>query len=725
MTRYRISQMSHCPGWRLPTLAILGLVMLSLAASAAPQSNTTNPNFFNLPLKEFVALVHEQTGRSFQYTEQIAKKLDVKTNLLIDSEHAFAAEDLFVVFEATLASNGFALVPMPTGGPEIFEIIESTKIHSAAGGVFNPDNMENIPPDAQVLTYVFRFKHLPVEQVLGQIKQILDNKRAKTLAIPASNSLIVTDFASSIRRLAEIFRLMDQEVPIAELEIIKLQYLDATEIAGILSRILQAKQNAISQQTKKRSVIQITAEKRSNSLLILGNETERRDVKKLLIELDTEIAKPRRRIHYYNLKNTTNPEELAQTLSEIFNEDFVRTLALPETTTAGITPTSRAPRAPVRTSGNNQDASDTPVIVPYLPTNSLIISAAPEIYNEIEKLIHDLDRRQAQVRLKAYIFQVSHDFERDLGFELFGGSVSDSDSITGLRPVGGSMLGLSSLTVDTGSGTLTRIPNTSALSTGLVGVLFESAADRIPILMKASENQGDVNLMSQPVVTTNDNTEAVIKLVDVQPTSTSTFTDGGNVVQSVGNNAEAKTELKITPHIHGSRETEETDRRFITLDIGIIIETFGTRFDAALPPPKISREYTGQVVIPDGETVVIGGLTSDSFQETVQRIPLLGSIPLLGNLFRRTVKTNSKQNLVMFLQATVLDEDDFGDLRQLTKAQKEHLKEMGTKPAMIDTLQPELVSPATESQTAGESLEDQENRPKSTPSRRRRRPSKR
>ena len=281
--------------------------------------------------------------------------------------------------------------------------------------------------------------------------------------------------------------------------------------------------------------------------------------------------------------------------------------------------------------------------------------APPEVQVEIAALLEELDRRKPQVLIEALVIVVSSGSDKDVGVELASwGGESEHGGI------GATNFDFSTYDYATGVRTITE-------GLGLTGAVINNA--EIPILLRSLLVENDGRVISRPRILANDNSEANFTSVDEEPyTSINTITST-TATTSYGGSEEAGTKLTITPHI--------SEGDYLSLDIALEISQFtGKATSSEVPPAKRSDTVTTAVTVPDKSTIVIGGLSGFHSSETVSKVPILGDIPLLGLLFRRTQTTRDDTTEYIFIKAQIIRDEDFGDLKDLSQESHEKARKL-------------------------------------------------
>lgn len=298
--------------------------------------------------------------------------------------------------------------------------------------------------------------------------------------------------------------------------------------------------------------------------------------------------------------------------------------------------------------GSDVTAAFDPNIVSVIadPDNNQVIVSAPiKQQDDLAKLINRLDRRKPQVFLQAMIVSVSDTENFTLAFE--------------------SQINAGQFGLNTGN-TLSSLPtgsnfgDTRSVSGGLAGLTAAVImTNQIPIIINASQTDTDVRILSTPQLLVNDNQESEIVALSEQPFQEVTPSNGGTV-SSFGGFAEAGTTLRVTPSI--------SDGGFLRLDYFVELSNFtATSGVDGSPPPRDRNTVQGTATVPSDATIVIGGITVDNVRDTVVKVPLLGDIPLVGELFRNTSKINTKSKLYVFLTPRIMTDPNFIDLKLMSE----------------------------------------------------------
>lgn len=411
------------------------------------------------------------------------------------------------------------------------------------------------------------------------------------------------------------------------------------------------------------------------------------EIEMLVASLDCEVTEANSNIHIYELKNT-NAEDIQDVLTQLL-QDGTRRSARPSGAGGRGRPAANSAGA----SGTNEQ--DFVNIVADANTNSLLITATRQRFDEIAEIIERLDQRRPQVLVQAAIAELSDNDLENIGVELleaagnmdgvFGGSSFGLSTIDTRGNVTGSSTGDGGDGTGTGGGTgggtsttseeffsdLVRIPNLDA--TGFTGGIFRNFLE-VPVLVQLFKQVVKGNLVSVPSILVNDNQEARIVVGNEIPTTSvnqGQFSDQ----TSFQGYQEANLELVISPTI--------SNDNYLRLEVTISIAAFtGSQIDPSIPPPRTNRELTTNITLQSGRTVVIGGLTTDNYRETVNGIPLLMDIPILGYLFRSSSTSRERTTLYVFITPTILDE--FEALERISYERKLEIAKLDGQIEMVD-----------------------------------------
>ncbi len=296
--------------------------------------------------------------------------------------------------------------------------------------------------------------------------------------------------------------------------------------------------------------------------------------------------------------------------------------------------------------------------------NQVVINAPIKQQESVEILISELDQQRPQVYIEAMIVSIADNQDYTLAFET---QLNRGDFSLGTN------FGLSSR--DNFTDPKTVSPSLSGLTQALI------STDAVPLIINATQTNTDVRILSTPQLLVNDNQESEIVSIEEQPYSEVTSgTNGGDALEGFGGYAEAGTTLRVTPSI--------SKAGFIRMEYYVELSNFIGIGSDGLPPATNRRTVEGGVTVPSNGTIVLGGITVDDVRDTIVKVPFVGDIPLVGELFRRTNKVNNQSKLYVFLTPRIMTDPNFNDLKLFSQGPQaemqveDHLPEL--EPAVID-----------------------------------------
>jgi general secretion pathway protein D len=586
---------------RSTRLALLLALALPLAA-AAQQSPQITPNYKDADLGQVIEAVSQVTGKNFIVDPRVRAQVTMLSNTPMNADAFYEA------FLAILQVHGFVAVP---SGSVIKILPDATARQLPANDL--PDRVS--ATSDEIVTQVIQVRNISAAQLVPILRPLIP-QYGHLAAYPSANILIISDRASNVNRMVRIIARIDRSGD-GEIEVIRLEHASASEIVRVVNA-LNAAQGAEGAGGGARMV----ADERTNSVLLGGEESQRLRFRTLIAHLDTPLeAGGDTQVRYLRYADA---EKLAAKLKE-------QALA-----TAPAQPGQAAPAG----------GSDRSVTIWADPeTNALIITAPPKTMRSLMQVVDRLDIRRAQVMIESMLVEVSQDASRDLGVNWIVDGSGDN-FLVGLfnTPIAGASIADIAAGIDD--------PSKATPPRGLtIGAgRNQETGTNFAAILRALSSDGNTNVVSMPSVITLDNEEAQIKVAQEVPYKTGSYTttaDGANNPFQTIERKEVGNILKITPQI--------TDENTILLKIeqeasGISVAASAVAGDLVTN----KRTITTRVLVDDGGMIVLGGLIEDRLTESEQRVPLLGSIPLLGNLFKVRNTQKTKTNLMVFIRPRVL-----------------------------------------------------------------------
>ncbi|HQW80716.1 MAG: type II secretion system secretin GspD [Rhodanobacteraceae bacterium] len=597
--------MSPRPLALLVALAFVAPLAAQQQAPGAPLLNGKNTlNLKDADVRTFISTVSEITGKNFIVDPRVEGKVNVISTQPMDKD------EVYRVFESVLRVHGFALVP---AGDVIKVLPEAVAVQDGAASspVIGPDSLT---------TRVIPLKYVSPNALLTVLRPLIPQS-GQIVASPSGNAIIVTDRAGNVARIESIISRIDT-ISDSAVEAIPLQHANAQEVAATLNKLGGEVNGAKS--------AMVVADARTNSILLSGESSARLKARAMITHLDT-------------------PLDAGESTQVVYLRyaDAEQLVALLDTVAATLTGGSTA-----------KDAARAATIQAHKDTNSLIITAAPAVFRSLQSVIRSLDVRRAQVLIEALIAEVSDETAREIGIQwqatdglshegVVGGTnfpTAGNGGIVGAitNPLGALGAGLN-LGYITGTTTITG-------ANGEPSTVYEVGA-----LAKLLRGDSRSNILSEPSIVTLDNKEATIKVGQEVPFLTGQYTNTGsnggganqptNPFQTIERKDVGLT-LKVTPHINEGDE--------VALDLNQIVSSLAPSVDGASDLITNNREISTSVLVKDGGMLVLGGLTSHEMTESISKVPALGDIPLLGNLFKYRKATMVKRNLMIFLRPRIL-----------------------------------------------------------------------
>lgn len=645
-------------------------------------------NATDVEIKDMIKQISKATGTNFLIEEKLRGKITIISEKPMTKEMAYQA------FLSALQVMGYTTVETPAG---LIKIVPTKQALSEPIDLYKSDH----PNTDRFITRIIQVANISANDLSTVIKPLV-SKDGNLFAYPQTNSLIITDSGANIERVLRIVKELDHEGPQEVIEIIPIKHADAADITEKVLSLYESQIGSAAGANQARgrqvrrggpeleespSISKVISDERTNSLIVLGDKRSIIKLRGLIDRLDTPTDGTEGSIHVYYLKHA-NAKEMAEVLSSLVSG------AKPDKNKKGAakTPTAQPARpaaaAKDEAVGAVQLSGDVKVTADE-STNSLVITASPKDFQIlITQVINKLDIPRRQVYLEAVVMELRVEKNRSLGLagnfgnilNLGGNKLSAFGALLPLAPqvlsglatgAGGLAAGgFSERSIDLalGDGTTASIPAVSAI-------------------LHALQTDTNVNVLSTPSILTLDNEEAQIQV------GNEIGIPSGTTISAAGTSLSVTREdtgiiLKVTPQISES----DTVRLKLAQEITNVIP--GGATDQQLGPTLTKRAVTTVVVAHDKQTIVIGGLLEDNSNVTTHKIPLLGDVPIVGNLFKNRSTRMNKTNILVFITPYVIrDRSDylgilqkkieernlfidlnygFGDRKKIRKALREH-----------------------------------------------------
>ncbi len=654
------------------------LLAISFLGQVFAQEDKTDVNMSNIELEEFIKLVARVTNKRILYDNTLKGR-----KIFLISPNSVNKDELYKIFLSVIEYNGFVLEISGTGDQELIKIKRNiVGPWTATRTLYHEHELNQVQSDDQFITMVIKLNYISAREVQTTLRALrISNPQGGNLGgIEGSNTILITDFAPNVKRVYEVIKLMDQQGPEQSFKVIKLKNATADDVAEKLNDFV-AKQKQASAAVgtgPELDQIKIVPDRRLNAVIVQAYQEKMVQIEKLVTELDQNLDSEPSNIHYIRLKHA-DATKLQETLAKVLEGGGLAQKALGET---GKT-----------SSAAGANRSITPSIQAEPQTNSLIVQADSSTWREIESIIKQVDVRRPQVLIEGALIEVSPEDMLGMGIELFWAESAQDDKVTF---GGGTDFGFSNLVVVDDEGNASKIDSstkefTDAKKIGKVPVPTRSDFSRsftalmnykdvftIPAILKAIKTEGNFKILSMPSVLTNDHEKAQIKVADAAPSQSATENNSGSRTESFSGFQEAGTTLNITPHISG-------ETNYLRLEIEQSIDEFDkSQTSIGGVPPKRIRKIATSITVPDGQTVAIGGFTFDSQSETIEKIPLLGDLPILGLFFQTRIVNHRKRNIYLFVTPHILREESFKDLYQHSYDYKVQAHKLGANVSAVD-----------------------------------------
>lgn len=639
-------------------LCLVPIQALAQSKSKPDMDGRVTLDFKNVELTELILTISELTGKNFLYDESVQGKATI---ISPDSMTLDAAYQLFLT---VLNVKGYTVVP--SGNTNKIVPLKSAKESSLPTLVNGKGKATE-----QVITRVFRLKHLDVGIVAQTVLFPLMPATANVAAYPPGNSLIITDTGANIERLAKIIRELDQPNAANEIEIIMLKNSQAEDLAKAVNETMSqpdaanpARRRAASGANLANEVLtKIIPYPAGRCVIVTASQEDMVIVKTLIARMDQEIDGTRSNINLCYLENA-DAVTLAATLSEIITGIKTEAKGTKKEGSANGQPSP----GPLTPSAGSLSAGPV-TITADKPTNSLIINASLDDYKTIKQIIDKLDIKRKQVYVEALILELSMDATQRLGVSLQGAGTADGNGlIFGSSNQNTGPVGIGDALTQTISGAPDLL--TKAIDGMLAGGFFNPitvtgpngnliTVPALSVLIDVSKTDTDVNLLSAPRLLTSDNEEAEIIVGSNVPIITGRLTDAGSnngLAQRVSvDRQDVALVLRFTPQITEGdlvRLNVYQEITSIAPATQALVASVGNPSDVG--PTFTKRVLRNTVLVENHKTVVLGGLIDTNVTESVTKVPILGDIPGLGWLFKRTSTQKEKTNLLVFINPTII-----------------------------------------------------------------------
>ena len=643
------------------------LIACSLVAllAVAPVRAQHVLNVRDADIRAFVQDAARVTGQTFIVDSRVQGKVSVVT------ERSLSRSEYFEVFLSTLRANGLVAIPLRGGG---------YRVQQAEGAATQPSRVGSASaPASQFVTEVFRLRSIDATAAVETLRPLVSREGSIT-ANRNANSLVIADYADNIRRIRDLVRQIDRDS--AATQIVTLDFAGAREIASALQSL--AGQGVGGEGS--RPPVTVVPVDSSNAIALRGDATSVSRFAAMARELDKR-AESGAEIRVYPLEYA-NAETLLPTIRSLIGETGSESSAeaVPPATAANASPsagaTAAAPvAAPIAATGSASalGGRGKVVVSRYEGSNAIIIAASADVQKMLGELIRQLDTRPQQVLVEAIVVEIGNDAAKRLGVQfLVGGknapfaATNYSNAVPSILTIGGAVAAeelASNTTTVNGNVTTTtqRSPLGDSLQQaaaqsllnatgGFGGLALDIGNDAIfGTIINAVQNDTESNILATPHIVTLNNQKAKFLVGQDVPITTGEALSGNfdNAFRTV-QRKEVGIKLEVMPQVNQLGEV----KLFVRQEVSSVAGPVSNRSSDLI---FNKREFETTLTVGDGQILAIGGLLNDDERRTIEKIPLLSDIPLLGELFKSKSRTRRKTNLTVFIRPTVIRSRADGD----------------------------------------------------------------
>jgi len=651
-------------GTPLPTPTVMVPPAASAPAAISPSSRTGQSTTINLQGADISALIQtvsEITGKTFIVDPGVVGKVTVI------SGQQMRADEVYELFQSVLRVHGYAAVP---SGSVVKIVPEAIAALDGGASIASNSGVD------ELVTRVIEVKHVSAQELVTLLRPLMP-QQGHMIAHGNSNSLLVTDRAGNVDRLTSIIRRIDTSADVA-VEVIPLRHASASEVG----RTVLALEPSSSATSPTPGGMKLIADERTNSVLLSGDRAQRLRMRALIAHLDT-------------------PLESGENTQVIYLRYAKAAELVPILEGVADTLTGTAAKS---------ESANPATIQPHEGTNALIITSSPAVFRDLSSVVRQLDVPSVQILVEAIIAEVSDDLADELGVQ-WQTTTIDSDGNGGLTSgvIGGTNFpGAGGVGGIVGALTNPYSAVGGGLNLGYLSGTVTLPGSRTPLfqigaLVKALRGDARANMLSNPSIVTLDHKQAEFKVVQEVPFLTGQFTNTGaggstqptNPFQTI-ERKDVGLILTVTPHVNEGSS--------VRLDLKQEVSSLAPGVQGASDLITNKRELTTSVMVPDGGLLVLGGLTSAETTESLQGVPGLSRIPVLGGLFKSRAAKHSKRNLMVFLRPRILRDEattaaisseryNFLRAEQQRMSENKELRYNGDKQPILPELPEELFLP--------------------------------
>jgi len=664
----------------VPMLIALASCGLALAQSTA----RITPNFKDADITQIIEAVGAATGRNFIIDPR------VRAQVTMLSTTPMTPEQFYQAFLSILAVHGFVAVP----SGNLIKVLPDANMRQLPANDL-PGRVSSTSDE--IVTQVVAVKSVSAAQLVPVLRPYMP-QNAQLASVTGTNLLIITDRANNVSRMMRIIERVDQESS-SGIAVIPLQNASAGDIARVLNSMFSGQGDAV-------GAPRIAADDRSNSIMVSGDRNVQLRVRALVVNLDTPVdAGGETQVRYLEYADA---EDMATKLKGQFSGSTGNQARALPTIAPGAPGAATAAAAGGAATLSLEGGTAT--IWADKDTNALIITAPQRTMRALNSVIDKLDIRRAQVLVEAIIAEVSASSAIDLGVNwIIDGSASGFAAGGFVVPVGAGNPPIVDLYNLSQGNTSATFPTGTILGVGRL----EATGVNFAAVLKALATDTRNNIILQPQLVTQDNQEAKIEVAREVPFITGQYTSNTGTATAFQTiqREQVGTILTVTPQIN------KGDAVMLKIQVeSSALETTPVAGAADLVTQK--RTVSTTVLIKDGGTLVLGGLTGDQTNASENRVPLLGRIPIFGELFRSRSRSTDKRNLMIFIKPRILRDDSQAAIETGAKYNflRDQIQQMNRETTLIPALplgrgaplpevaESQLAAPAAASPSTGEKV---------------------
>jgi general secretion pathway protein D len=674
------------------------------------EAGTVTLSFNNADIESVASVVAKMTGQTILVDPQVKGAITLISNKQVTKAKALDS------FSTALRTSGFALVE--TNG--IYRVVTQADAKLVSTSVTTGKGKQE---GDQIITRVFKLNYESANNLLPVLRPLVSPNNTIN-AYPGNNTIVVTDYASNIQRISELLDSIDAPTS-SDVQTIKLRYAIALDIAAMLNKVLDSGSASGTDGSNKTVIM---ADARSNSLLIRSASPEKiRQIRALVAKLDAP-GNNNGNIWVVPLRNA-EATKLAVTLRAIVAADTALSAQVASgSVTQGVNNIvnnpANTPASPIANSSAGSTAATSALTSTSAPTtggiiqaepatNSIIITASEPLYRNLRHVIDQLDKRRGQVYIESIIVEVSSTNAAELGIQWQGligaGNQNTGFAGTNFGVGGNNVINLSQSAgaiLNPSSATAATVQPGQGLNLGLLTKFNGNTA--MSALVTALATTTGTNILSTPNLITLDNEEARIVVGQNIPVQTGSYATTGGVATvnpfTTYNRQDVGLILRVRPQI--------SENAIVKMQIyQEVSSVVAATANASSGPTLNKRDIETNVIVDDGQILVLGGLIDNQYTDSTSGIPYLSQIPIIGALFRSDRNTRTKTNLLVFLRPYILR--DKGQDQEITANRMQFMdaKQGQFKPSTmllppvkdmpkLDEVIPPIVKPASPAQNS-------------------------